>query len=96
MKIEKILKVAVRGGASDLILKTGSVPRFRFNGELISLGEGQTITAAMMEEWIGLLVPPHLKKNLNRLEDIDFGFATSDGLRFRVNLFRQRQKISVW
>ena len=30
MRIEEILKVAVAGGASDIILKAGARPRFRF------------------------------------------------------------------
>lgn len=95
MKIDKILRVAIRGGASDLILKTGSIPKFRFNGELISLSDGQIISPGLMEEWITLLVPPHLKHKLNSLVDIDFGFTTSDGFRFRVNLFRQRQNFGM-
>ncbi len=95
MKIDKVLKVAVRGGASDLILRTGSIPRFRFNGELISLSDGQIISPELMEEWISLLVPPHLKHRLNELVDLDFGLTTADGFRFRVNLFRQRQNFGL-
>ena len=45
MDLEKILKVAVRGGASDIHLKTGAVPRFRFNGDLVSLSDGQPVTS---------------------------------------------------
>ncbi|SMF30165.1 type IV pilus twitching motility protein PilT [Pseudobacteriovorax antillogorgiicola] len=95
MKLEKILKVAVRGGASDVILKTGSIPRFRFNGELLTLTDGETIDAALMQDWISALVPQHLKVKLHELVDLDFSYTTSEGNRFRVNLFRQMQKYGL-
>ena len=91
MDLEKLLKVAVRGGASDVVLKTGGLPRFRFNGELVTLSDGSTITAAIMQQWIDNMLPPHLKKKLTTSGDADFAFQSAAGYRFRVNLFRQRQ-----
>ena len=43
MELVKILKVAVRGGASDIILKSGAYPRFRFQGKLMDLSDGDEI-----------------------------------------------------
>lgn len=91
MDIERILKVAVRGGASDVILKTGSVPRFRFNGELVSLSDGSMITPETMTTWIQTMLPRHLNQKLDKIEDLDFSYQSKNGNRFRVNLFRQRQ-----
>ena len=95
MKLDKVLKVAIRGGASDIILKTGAIPRFRFNGELLSLSDGEEVSAALMEEWISMLVPKHMHPRLRELVDIDFSYATTDGHRFRVNLFRQSQNFGL-
>ncbi len=95
MDIERILKVAVRGGASDVILKTGSVPRFRFNGELVSLSDGENITPETMTTWIKHILPRHLSDKLNLLEDLDFSYQSKSGNRFRVNLFRQRQTFGL-
>jgi twitching motility protein PilT len=89
--LEKILKVAVRGGASDILLKTGAVPRFRFNGELVSLSDGQIVTAPVMQQWIDKVLPVHLAKRLAAAGDADFSYQSAGGNRFRVNLFRQRQ-----
>ncbi len=95
MDIERILKVAVRGGASDVILKTGSVPRFRFNGELISLSDGAVITAETMTGWVQNMLPRHLLQKLETIEDLDFSYQSKNGNRFRVNLFRQRQSYGL-
>jgi twitching motility protein PilT len=93
--LEKILKVAVRGGASDVLLKTGAVPRFRFNGELVSLTDGQTITPQIMQGWIEKILPQHLMKRLQTAGDADFAYQSTSGGRFRVNLFRQRQTFGM-
>lgn len=91
MDLEKILKVAVRGGASDVLLKTGALPRFRFNGELVTLSDGQPILPPVMQGWIEKLLPPHLARKLASAGDADFAYQSTSGHRFRVNLFRQRQ-----
>jgi twitching motility protein PilT len=95
MNLEKILKVAVRGGASDIILKPGALPRFRFQGEIINLADGETITEAMMVDWITAIVPLHMKAKLNELRDLDFAYTSANSSRFRVNLFRQKQGYAV-
>lgn len=95
MDLEKILKVAVRGGASDVILKTGGMPRFRFNGELVSLSDGTAITPQIMQEWIEKIMPQHLMRRLTAAGDADFSFQSQAGNRFRVNLFRQRQSYGM-
>lgn len=95
MNLEKILKVAVRGGASDILLKPGIVPRFRFQGEIIALSDGEQITEAMMAEWIGIMVPAHMKPRLKELTDLDFAYTSGTGGRFRVNLFRQKQNYAM-
>ncbi|MBC7661946.1 MAG: PilT/PilU family type 4a pilus ATPase [Chitinophagaceae bacterium] len=91
MNLEKILKVAVRGGASDIILKSGGVPRFRFQGDIINLADGEAVTEALMSEWIATIIPSHLKGKLTNLQDLDFAYTSALGGRFRVNLFRQKQ-----
>lgn len=95
MDLEKILRVAVRGGASDVLLKTGSMPRFRFNGELVSLADGMAISPQIMQGWIEKILPAHLQKRLAMVGDADFAYASSAGNRFRVNLFRQRQSYGM-
>lgn len=95
MNLEKILHVAVTGGASDVILKPGAIPRFRFNGELIDLSNGAPVTEQVMAEWIAHITPLHLRENLKKLVDLDFAYHSSAGYRFRVNLFRQKSAFGM-
>ena len=93
--LEKILRVAVRGGASDVIIKTGAVPRFRFNGDLITLSDGEVVTPEVMDGWLKELMPPNVEKKFRETGDADFGFQARFGTRFRVNAFRQRQVAAI-
>lgn len=90
MDLEQVLLVATRGGASDIILKTGQVPRFRHNGILVSLQDGKDIDKAMMQSWIDHMMPKHLKEQYQNTGDADFAYESTFGTRFRVNAFRQR------
>ena len=92
MDLDKILRIAVRGGASDIILKPSSLPRFRYRGELVDLRDGVMISEPMMESWLEQLVPHHLKSEMkNPLVDLDFSYESDQGHRFRINFFRQRR-----
>lgn len=95
MNLDKLLTVAVRGGASDIILKTNAVPRFRFKGDLIPLSGGQPLSAELMEEWLKKMVPAHLQGSMQDLLDADFAYQSESGHRFRVNLFRQRGQFAL-
>jgi twitching motility protein PilT len=95
MNIEKILSVAVRGGASDIILKIGALPRFRYYGDIIDLTDGVPVTTEMMHDWISKLVPKRLWPQLTEVADLDFSYTSEKGFRFRANLFRQRDSFSL-
>lgn len=95
MKLDQVLKVATHGGASDVILKVGSHPRFRHQGHLITLSDGVNITPEIMETWCKQLIPPRLIENFKKMGDIDFSYQSNFGARFRVNLFKQQQNISI-
>jgi len=88
--LNAILKVAARGGASDIILRTGAVPKFRFNGELVPLSDGTIITESIMASWMDKIVPANLRHKLDNLDDLDFTLENQHKNRFRVNLFKQR------
>ncbi len=87
MQIDQILTAAVRGGASDVVLKTGSVPRFRFRGELVAPENGKIISPELIMAWLQQLLPQDMR-DIRR--ERDFAYQSSEGHRFRVNVFLQR------
>ncbi len=87
MQIDQILTAAVRGGASDVVLKTGALPRFRFRGDLVAPENGSVITPELMMSWLQQILPQD-KRDLRK--ERDFAYQSPDGHRFRVNVFMQR------
>jgi twitching motility protein PilT len=92
MQLDQILSAAVRGGASDVVLKTGCLPRFRYRGELVAPENGAVITPELMLTWLQKLLPES-KRDLRK--ERDFAYQTPEGNRFRVNAFMQRGLITV-
>ncbi|MBP9707141.1 MAG: PilT/PilU family type 4a pilus ATPase [Oligoflexales bacterium] len=95
MDLELLLNYAVKVGASDILLKTNCSPKYRIGGELISGNFNEIVTADMMVKWVKTLLPTHLTKKFESLGEADFSFTNRNHIRFRVNLFRQRQSFSA-
>src|SRR5450432_1277365 len=85
----KILKIAVEGGASDLHIKTGTPVIFRINRELIAV-ECPQPTVEWMNKVVAGITPPHLTKRLDEDREVDFSYFVPDVGRFRTNVFQQR------
>jgi twitching motility protein PilT len=79
--IDGLCCLAGRQGASDIFLHAGQTPQFRLHGELLAIGSA-TVSAEEMESlWS--------RCGAGRDElDYDGSYISSDGNRFRVNLFR--------
>lgn len=90
MDLDKILSVASRGGASDIILKAKIVPKFRFNGSLVPLQGGSFISHEDMQRWVAQVLPSNLRNEMEESGEVDFSYQQESGQRFRVSLFRQK------
>ena len=86
---QKILKIAIDGGASDVHLKIGTPVIFRINRELIAV-ECPFPTAEWMNKIVAAITPDHLKKRLEEDREVDFSYFVPGLGRFRTNLFQQR------
>lgn len=95
MQLEQVLKVAVRGGASDVLLKVGSLPRFRHNGKLVSLSDGVEIDHLIMQSWVSQIMPKNLEDTLEETGSVDFGYNSQINARFRVSIFKQRGNLAM-
>jgi twitching motility protein PilT len=93
--LEKLLNVAIRGGASDLLLKVGQTPMFRYNGDLYPLRDGPRIDRSMIEAMVHACVSQEKLQALDRLHDIDASYCSELGGRTRINIFRQRGELGM-
>ena len=85
----KILKVAVDGGASDIHVKIGTPVILRISRQLIAM-ECPFPTTEWMANVVKNIVPPHLTERLLADREIDFSYNVPGIGRYRTNLFQQR------
>jgi twitching motility protein PilT len=98
LDIEKVLCALVACDGSDLHLKVGSVPLARVDGELgpLTSDDWAVITEADTEGAAReLLTASNRHDEFLRDNDIDISHEIAGVARFRVNIFRQRGRISL-
>ena len=95
MDITELLTAAVRAGASDLHLRSGSYPIMRVHGELCPLVEDRRLDPATLEAMATGLLPAALHPRFAREHEVDFAHGVSGLGRFRCNVFRQRGTVAM-
>lgn len=93
--INELLKIAVRGRASDVHVKAGMPPIFRVDGALVPLKDGARISPEDTEK-IGLsLMNDEQKAHFKQHHEIDLSYGVTGVGRFRVSVFQQRGSIGI-
>ncbi len=95
MELNEILKVAIKGGASDIHLKTGLPPLFRVDGALVPLRDGERITLEEMKAMAFSMMNPVQKARFEEQREADLAYGIPGLGRFRVNIFQQRGTIGI-
>jgi twitching motility protein PilT len=93
----KLFRMVIKHKGSDLHLKVGSAPMMRLSGVLRAM-QLPELTAADMERLMFPLLSAKQKTILEEEGGVDFAHIIFDGkleTRFRVNLFRQRGRLSL-
>lgn len=85
----KILSIAVQGGASDVHIKVGTPVIFRIHGALVPI-EAPTPTEEWLNNIVEKVVPKHAAKRLEADREVDFSYYSPGVGRFRTNVFQQR------
>ncbi|NLV45560.1 MAG: PilT/PilU family type 4a pilus ATPase [Candidatus Hydrogenedentes bacterium] len=93
VQFQKLLQRAVQRDASDVHLKTGSVPWYRIDGEM-SAAEGEPYSAEMMDEVLAIMLSPDQLAHFKKRGEVDLSYTEKGVGRFRVNVYRQRGAIS--
>jgi twitching motility protein PilT len=92
--LNKFFRAAIKTQASDLHLKVGQPAKLRIQGQLKDT-TGDSITAERMEQMVFELLSPDQKECFLSSGTVDFAHEIGDEARFRVNIFRQRNAISL-
>lgn len=93
--MEKIIKAAVKRGASDLHIKAGDVFRARVNGELVPLTKQRLTPDQTRAIALKLIASEDIKRRIDQLHDYDCSWGMPGVGRFRVNILRQRSSFMV-
>ncbi len=90
MKVEKLLRVLAEKDGSDLIMKVGSKPAIRINGELSFMETEEKLTILDMENIQKELLDDEKIKKFRENKNLDFSYSIPGIARFRANIFVQR------
>jgi twitching motility protein PilT len=93
--MEKIIKVAVDRGASDLHIKAGDVFRARIDGTLVPLTKQRLTPEQTRAIALHLVHGEEARARIDRLTDFDCSWGIPGVGRFRVNLLRQRSSLMI-
>lgn len=91
--IDQLLKGAFYQEASDLHLSINSPPVYRIHGELVKVGE--TLLTKEMTETMAKHILDDQWDLFDAAGDFDFAYEIDQISRFRVNVFRQKEAISI-
>ncbi len=95
MKLNDILRPAVKGNASDIHLKAGLPPLFRVDGALVPLKNTKRVTADEVERILQAIMTPAQQNHFEQYHEVDLAYSIAGVGRFRVNAFRQRGTVGI-
>jgi twitching motility protein PilT len=93
--LDEVLKVALKGGASDIHLKAGLPPMFRVDGALVPLKNGERIMPDEMQKIAVGIMNPVQRARFEEFRECDLAYGIPGLGRFRVNVFQQRGTVGV-
>ncbi len=95
MELNDILKIALKGGASDIHLKPGLPPMFRVDGALVPLKNGERIPPDDLQKMAFEIMNEGQRARFDETREIDLAYGIAGLGRFRVNVFQQRGTIGI-
>ena len=75
-------------GCSDIHLAVGVPPMLRLRGDLLPI-KFRDLSAAELESYVTEILTPSQQATFLEGHDLDFSYVSSEGGRFRVNIFRK-------
>jgi twitching motility protein PilT len=87
-RIDAFLKLGTQQGCSDIHLAVGVPPMLRMYGDLTAI-KFRELRDTELEGYISEILTPSQAEQFSKGTDVDFSYVSTDGGRFRVNVFRK-------
>ncbi len=94
MEFDKLLRLVVEKGASDLFITAGKPPMLKINGKLFAAGKSSLAPEQARETVLGVMNKDQQKEFLKDHE-CNFAINTRGLGRFRVSAFQQRNLVGM-
>lgn len=94
MALVKYLQILAKHDGSDLYLSTGAPPSAKFQGTLKPLGK-EPLKPGQIAKMIESVMDEDQKKEFERELELNMAISLPTGGRFRLNMFRQRNEVSL-
>ncbi len=91
LAMERLLRMLVEAGGSDLHMRVGEPPILRNSGEMARI-EGQSkLDPSTLEALVTAIMPDRNRKEFAETNDTDFAYEIPGVARFRANVLRDRK-----
>jgi twitching motility protein PilT len=87
-RIDAFLKLGLAQGCSDIHLAVGIPPMLRLHGDLMPI-KFRDLGDTELEGYVDEILSESQRDRFRAKNDIDFSYVSSDGGRFRVNVFHK-------
>ncbi len=94
-RLTSLLELAVDAEASDLHLSAGHPPVLRVANRLMPVPNREPLSSEETEGLATALMGEDRRQQFVQEKSIDFSYALREEARFRVNVFYQRERVSV-
>ena len=94
-ELDILFQEAINRNASDIHLVVDRSPVVRVNGELEYMEEFLPLTNQKLVDMIDGLLTPEQRQKFYEEKDLDISYELPNGSRFRVNLFWEKDSISL-
>jgi twitching motility protein PilT len=95
MSIFGLLKLMVEDRGTDLHLTAGVPPTIRVDGEMKRLSSMHSITPEQMKSFVSEVLSDEQMERFEREKEIDIAISFKAFGRFRINIYKQRNSVSI-